>query len=204
MKLLGSNGSPFVRKVRVVAAEKGIALDYVIDRPGAAGSRVPEFNPLGKIPVLLPEAGEPVYDSAVIVEYLDGLGSGPRLIPEAFAGRIAVRRWEALGDGLAEVAVLLSHDYGPMNDPEKRAAWGPRQQAKIVRSLDALERAVAGGGWLHGGAFSLADVGVGYALFYLDQVLPETAWRDGRAALAAYAARLADRSSFASTVPPAA
>jgi glutathione S-transferase len=201
MKILGSPGSPFVRKVRVIAAEKGIDLEYVVDRPSVEGSRVPELNPLGKIPVLLPEEGEPIYDSVVIGEYLEGLKPEPRLVPQEFDARIAVKRFEALGDGLAEVAVILSHDLGPMGGPEKRPPWVARQEQKLERVLNAYTARLQGRSWLHGEAFGLADICAGYALAYLDQVLPALDWRRGRAELASYAERLMARPSFRSTVP---
>lgn len=201
MLLLGSPGSPFVRKVRVVAHEKGIPIDYVVERASAPGSRVPQFNPLGKIPVLIPDGGEPVYDSVVIAEYFDGLKAEPRLIPADFAGRIAVKRWEALADGMAETAVFIDHDYGPMTDVGKRPDWNARQHARIVRALDTLERAVAERTWLHADAFSLADICAGYALYYLDQVMADIGWRTGHPRLARYAERLFARASFRDTVP---
>lgn len=201
MKILGSPGSPFVRKVRVIAAEKGIPVEYVIERPSAADSRIPSLNPLGKIPVLVLDGGEVVYDSVVIGEYLDGSKPEPALVPRDFAGRIAVKRWEALGDGLAEIVVIISHDQGPMNDPERRAAWMPRQHDKLARTLAHYESTLADRTWLHGGAFGLADICAGYALFYIDQVLPQVAWRDKHPRLAAFAERLAQRASFRDTLP---
>ncbi|MPZ45043.1 MAG: glutathione S-transferase [Betaproteobacteria bacterium] len=204
MKILGSPGSPFVRKVRVIAAEKGIEVEYVVDRPSLPGSRVAQLNPLGKIPVLLLDDGDTIYDSAVIGEYLEGLKPEPRLVPQDFAGRIAVKRFEALGDGLAEVAVTVSHDLGPMTDPERRAAWMPRQHDKLQRTLDAYADCIAGRNWLHGDVFGLADICAGYALCYLDQVLPSVDWRSPRAQLASYAERLEARPSFRSTVPQSA
>jgi glutathione S-transferase len=201
MKLLGSPNSPFVRKARIVAAEKAIAIDYVIDRPNAPGSQVPALNPLGKIPVLVLDNGEVIYDSAVIVEYFEGLKPEPRLVPADFAGRIKVKCYEALGDGLADAIVMLSHDYGPMSDPSKREAWVQRQQGKVDRAVAALQAAIRGHEWLHGDAFSLADVCAGYPLFYLDSELPHYAWRSNFPGLASYAERLAARSSFRDTVP---
>ena len=201
MKLLGSPGSPFVRKVRVVAAEKGIPIEYVIQRPNVPGSPVPELNPLGKIPVLLLDSGEAVYDSVVIAEYLEGLKPEPRLVPAEFNGRIAVRRFEALGDGLAEIAVTLSHDLGPMSDPSKREEWLERQHGKLQRTLTAYERSLQGREWLHANQFGLADICAGYALFYLDQVLSQSDWRRSHPGLAGYAERLAARPSFIDTVP---
>jgi glutathione S-transferase len=201
MKILGSPSSPFVRKVRVIAAEKGISAQYVVERPSAAGSRIPQLNPLGKIPVLLLDDGDTIYDSAVIGEYFEGLRPEPRLVPQDFAGRIEVKRFEALGDGLAEVAVTISHDWGPMSDADKRGPWIERQHGKLQRALAAYAKGIEGHTWLHRDSFGLADICAGYALFYLDQVLGEVAWRDSFPALAAYAERLAARPSFRSTVP---
>lgn len=201
MKILGSPGSPFVRKVRVIAHEKGIPAEYVVERPNVPGSRIPELNPLGKIPVLLTDDGETIYDSVVIGEYFEGLKPEPRLVPQDFADRIAVKRFEALGDGVAEVAVTISHDLGPMNDPERRAGWMPRQTQKLERSLDAYEAHIKGRAWLYGDAFSLADVCCVYALLYVDQVLPQYEWRSRRPSLSSYAERIAQRPSFRATVP---
>jgi glutathione S-transferase len=201
MKLLGSAGSPFVRKVRVIAAEKNIPIEYVVQRPNVPGSPVPQLNPLGKIPLLVLDDGEVVYDSVVIAEYLDGLKAEPRLVPVDFAGRIAVKRFEALGDGLAEIAVTISHDLGPMNDPERRAEWMPRQHGKLQRTLATYEQSIKGSTWLHGDQFSLADICAGYALFYLDQVLADVDWRGQYPGLVAYAQRLAGRESFVMTAP---
>ena len=204
MQLLGSPASPFARKVRVVAREKGIEIDYVIDRPNAPGSRVPTLNPLGKIPVLLLDDGQAVYDSAVIAEYLDGLKSEPRLIPAELLPRIAVKRWEALGDGIAEAVVNISHDFGPMGDAAKREPWIARQQSKVERGLGAFDAAIRERDWLYGERITLADICAGYAAFYCDRELPSFDWRSKFHALAGYAERLAARPSFRDTVPPSA
>jgi len=201
MKIFGSPGSPFVRKVRAFAAEKGIAVEYVIDRPSVPGSRVPELNPLGKIPVLVLADGETVYDSAVIVDYLEGLRPEPRLVPADLHGRMAVRRWEALGDGIAEAAIAISHDWGPMNDAEKRAGWVPKQEGKIERALAHVERSIAGREWLHGDAFGAADLCVVYAICYLDQALSTYDWRRRHPGAVVWAERVAARPSFRATDP---
>src|SRR5688572_27826621 len=107
MRLFGSPGSPFVRKVRIVLEEKRIPHEYVIDRPSAPGSRVPQVNPLGKIPVLVLDGRRAIYDSPVIVEYLDGVSGEPKLIPADFEQRIEVKRWEALADGVADATVAV-------------------------------------------------------------------------------------------------
>src|SRR5258705_13671462 len=110
MKLLGSAGSPYARKARVAMLEKKMPCEFVVDRPSNPGSQVPKHNPLAKVPVLVLDDGKAIYDSSVIVEYFDGIGSGPKLIPADFAARIAVRQWEALGDGIVDSIVTLTHD----------------------------------------------------------------------------------------------
>lgn len=201
MKLFGSPGSPFARKVRIVLEEKGIPHEYVIERPSAPGSRVPQFNPLGKVPTLVLDDGRAIYDSPVIVEYLDALGSGPKLIPEAFDQRIEVRRWEALGDGIAEATVLVNHEYREPAEKQRAPAWFERQRAKIDRGLAAMEKDLGAGAFCFGERFTLADVAAGYALGYLDQALPDIEWRAAHPALRRLAERLAGRKSFSATMP---
>jgi len=203
MKILGSAGSPFVRKVRVIAAEKSIPVEYVVQRANAPGSPVPQMNPLGKIPVLVLDNGDVVYDSVVIGEYLDGVKPEPRLVPADFAGRIAVKRYEALGDGLAEVIVYISHDLGPMKGADKQSEWIERQYGKLERSLAVLEKAIAGRTWLHQDQFSLADICAGYGILYMDLAMKDYDWRSKYPGLASYGERLLARASFKSTVPAA-
>lgn len=199
MKIYGTPTSPFVRKVRAFAAEKGIDLEFVTDRPSEMGSRVPELNPLGKIPVLALDDGEAIYDSVVIVEFLEGVKPEPCLIPGDLRARIAVRRWEALGDGIAEATVNISHQHGPMFDAEKREAWIPRQEEKIERALSLLERSIAGREWLHGMAFTLADIATVCPLAYLDYALAGFNWRGRYPGLSAYAQRVMARPCFQRT-----
>lgn len=201
MKLYGSPGSPFARKVRIVLAEKSIPHEYIIARGAAPGSPVPQFNPLAKVPTLVCDDGRGLYDSPVIVEYLDGLGSGPRLIPEEFAERIEVRRWEALGDGIAEATVNINHEYREHADKQRSAEWFAIQQLKIDRGLAVMEKDLGQKEYCRNGGFTLADIGAGCTLGYLDFGMPEFEWRKGHPALAQLAARLATRTSFSSTQP---
>ena len=203
MQLLGSPGSPYVRKVRIVLAEKRIDYEYVIGRPSAPDSRVHEFNPLGKIPVLVRDDGRTVYDSVVIVEYLEGLVAEPRLIPASFEERIEVKRWEALGDGIADATVLVSHDLREPEPQRKPAAWYTKQRQKIQRGLATMEKDLGAREFCHREEFSLADIAAGFALGYLDQVLPDTDWRREFPKLTQLDSRLAKRASFISTKPAA-
>lgn len=199
MKLYGTPGSPFARKVRIVLEEKRIPHEYIVARGSAPGSPVPAFNPLGKVPTLVRDDGRPLYDSSVIVEYLDRLGSGPRLLPDAPEERVEVRRWEALGDGITEATVLVNHDLREPKEKQHAPEWHERQRAKIVRGLAAMEKELGAGEHCHGGRFTLADIAAGYALGYLDFALPDIEWRKAHPALARLAARLAPRPSFSAT-----
>jgi glutathione S-transferase len=200
MKLFGSPGSPFARKVRIVLEEKRIAHEYIIERGSAPGSRVPQFNPLAKVPTLALDNGKGIYDSPVIVEYLDALGTGPKLIPDALDERIEVKRWEALGDGIAEATVAINHEYREPADKQRARAWFDRQRLKIDRGLAVMEKDLGAGEFCFGGRFTLADIAAGYALGYLDFALPEIEWRKAHPALARLAERLAARKSFSTTM----
>lgn len=197
MKLLGVDASPYVRKVRIVLEEKAIPYEYVRARPSAPDSPVPQHNPLGKVPVLVTGAGKALYDSPVIVEFLEGLAPQPALIPLDFERRIEVKRWEALGDGIADATVLVSHDY-ERRQPEE---WHRKHRLKIERGLAAMASDLGNRTFCHGEAYSLADIAAGYALGYLDAVLPDVDWRTAHPNLAQLAERLAGREAFRRTVP---
>ena len=199
MQLFGTPGSPYARKVRIVLAEKGIRCDYVIERPSAPGSRIPSMNPLGKIPVLMRDDGRPLYDSPVIVEYLDSLGGGPRLLPEPIDARIEVKRWEALADGVAEAAVAINHEYREPKDKQRGPAWFEKHRLKIEGGLAAMARDLATREFCFEDRFTLADIATGYALGYLDFALQEFDWRPEHPNLERLAARLAARASFRDT-----
>jgi glutathione S-transferase len=199
MKLYGSPGSPYARKVRIVLAEKQIPCEYEVQRGSAPGSPVPKFNPLGKVPTLVLDDGRGLYDSPVIVEYLDALGAGPRLIPEAPGERIEVRRWEALGDGIAEATVNINHERREPAEKQKEPAWYQRQRDKIDRGLTAMEKDLGQGQFCFGSRLTLADIAAGYALGYLDFALPDIEWRKGHPALGRLADRLFARPSFSTT-----
>ena len=199
MKLLGTGGSPYARKVRVVLAEKAIAYDYIIARTISA--EVAAANPLLQIPTLIRDDGRSLYDSAVIVEYLDGLVPTPRLIPDAFADRIEVLRWQALGDGVMDATVAVSHDERHDVAARQDADWYARQERKIDNGLTTMQNDLGDKAYCFGDAFSLADVVCGSALGYLDQVLPRIDWRSSHPGLARHAATLAERPCFRDTVP---
>jgi glutathione S-transferase len=201
MKLLGVDASPYARKVRIVLEEKRIPYDYVHAPPSAPDSDVPRHNPLGKVPVLVLESGRAIYDSPVIVEYAEGIAPEPRLIPASFDERIEVRRWEALGDGIADAAVLISHDRREPEEKRKGAEWYQKQRAKIDRALAAMAGDLGEREYCHGAYFTLADIAAGYALAYLDRVCNDIDWRAAHPNLRRLAERLDERASFRKTQP---
>jgi glutathione S-transferase len=197
MKLIGVDASPYVRKVRIVLEEKSIPYEYVRARPSVPGSPVPDYNPLAKVPVLVRDDGRGLYDSPVIVDYLDTKFPQPQLIPSALEARFEVKRWEALGDGIADATVLISHDY----DKTQTADWHERQRLKLERGLATVEKDLAERRYCHGDSFTLADIATSYALAYLDRVLPEFDWRGKHAPLVRFYDRTMERESFRKTVP---
>lgn len=200
MKLIGTATSPYTRKVRVVLAEKRMECEFITDSPNTPDSVIARYNPLGKIPVLVLDDENTIFDSRVIVEHLDNASPGNRLIPEEKRPRILVRRWEALADGCTDAAVAL------VNEKKKPAAqqsaeWITRQQGKVDRALQAMADDLAAKPWCAGDFFSLADIAVGCCLGWLELRLPELAWRRSHQNLARLADKLAQRQSFRDTAP---
>ena len=203
MKLLASLTSPYVRKVRVVMAEK--KLDYQLEIEDVWGNdRILTSNPLGKVPCLVMEGGEAVFDSRVIVEYLDTLSPVGRLIPERGRERAEVRTWEALGDGVCDalLTVRMEQTWDKRAEGERSAAWIERHLTKVTASLAAMSRGLGEKPWCAGIHFSLADVAVGCALGYLDFRFAHIDWRADHANLARLYAKLSQRQSFIDTAPP--
>ncbi|MBS0449123.1 MAG: glutathione S-transferase N-terminal domain-containing protein [Proteobacteria bacterium] len=206
MKLIGSLTSPYVRKVRVVMAEK--KLDYQFELEDVwSNDAILKSNPLGKVPCLVLEGGEAVFDSRVIVEYMDARSPVSRLIPESSRERTEVRTWEALADGVLDAAIAARLELTwAQRTPEQRCqAWVDRQLHKVDMSLAAMSKGLAEKAWCAAGNhLSLADIAVGCALGYLEFRFPEIAWRTRHANLAKLADKLNGRQSFIDTKPPAA
>ncbi|HEV8554713.1 MAG TPA: glutathione S-transferase [Casimicrobiaceae bacterium] len=202
MKLIASYTSPYARKVRIALAEKKIEYEFVEESPWAAQTTVPTYNPLGKVPVLVLDDGTTLFDSRVIVEYLDTVSPVSRLIPEPNRQRIVVKRWEALADGIcdAAVAVVLERKR-PTRQQNKD--WLDRQLRKIDLGLKELGNELGEKVWCNGEAYSLADIATGCALAYLDLRHAAIDWRAAYPKLVKLAEKLAKRPSFAETVPPA-
>jgi len=201
MKLLFTPSSPYARKVRIVAAEKRIELEMVPVLLSAPDCPVNEHNPLGKIPVLLLDDGDSLFDSRVIVEYLDNRTPLARLIPQEHSLRISVRRWEALADGVCDAAVaalMESRRPEQIRDP----AFIAKQLGKVERALKALSHDLGNNKWCVDDAFSLADVAVGCVLGYLELRYKNINWQQQYPNLAEYYLELMTRTSFRESTPP--
>ena len=204
MKLIGSLTSPYVRKVRVVMAEK--KLDYQLDLEDVWGNdKMLKSNPLGKVPCLVLPGGEAIFDSRVIVEYLDTRSPVSRLIPEGTRERVEVRTWEALADGILDAAILtrLEQTWPGRTAEQRSQAWTDRQLSRVHASLAAISKGVGEKPWCSGIHLSLADIAVGCALGYLDFRFAHIEWRNAHPNLAKLSEKLNARSSFIDTAPPA-
>ncbi len=205
MKLLGSLTSPYVRKVRIVMAEK--KLDFQLELEDVWGQdHILKSNPLGKVPCLVMEGGEAVFDSRVIVEYLDTLSPVGKLIPPTGRERIEVRTWEALADGLIDASILarLEATWGGRSAGERSQAWIDRQMSRVTAALLSMSQGLADKPWCGGNHLTLADIAVGCALGYLDFRFAHIDWRAPHANLHKLHDKLAARQSFIDTAPPAA
>ena len=203
MKLLGSTSSPYVRKVRVVMAEKKLDYAFVPEDVWAADTSIAESNPLGKVPCLVMEGAEALFDSRVIVEYLDTLSPVGKLIPSVGRERAEIKTWEALADGLMDAAILarLEATWAGRSKAQRSQAWIDRQMVKVNDAVKAMARGLGEKPFCAGIHLSLADIAVGCALGYLDFRFPQIDWRTEYPNLTKLAEKLAQRPSFADTVP---
>lgn len=203
MKLLYSLTSPYARKVRVVAAEKRIEIEMVAVVLSEPDCPVNDHNPLGKIPVLVLDDGESLFDSRVIVEYLDNRTPLAHLIPQDHSLKIWVRRWEALADGVCDAAVAaLMESRRPENLQD--AALIAKQLGKVQRGLKALSDDLGDSKWCVNETFSLADIALGCLLGYLELRYQDINWQQQYPNLARHYAALMKRASFMETAPPVA
>ena len=203
MKLIGSTSSPYVRKVRIVMAEKKLDYAFVTEDVWAAGTTIGESNPLGKVPCLIMEGGEALFDSRVIVEYLDALSPVGKLIPNTGRARAEVKTWEARADGVLDALILtrLEATWAGRTSNERSQAWIDRQMAKTDASLEAMSTGLADRNFCSDIHLTLSDISVGCALAYLDFRFAHIDWRSRHANLAKLYEKLSHRPSFADTVP---
>jgi len=204
MKLLGSPTSPYARKARIVIIEKGLEdrVEIVAANPlGSDEDAAPlrAVNPVGKIPALVRDTGEALYDSPVICEYLDHVGKGPALLPPAGEARWTTLRRQALGDGVADAAFSIVMELR-RPETERSADWQTRWLNIILRAADAVEAELAQGDI----GFDLGGLSLVSGFSYVAFRLPQIDWRAGRPRLTAWMATQEARPSVAGTAPPTA
>lgn len=199
MKLFGTHTSPFVRKVRIVLAEKKIECKFITESPRAADSKIPEINPLGQIPVLLVDENTPIFDSRVIVEYLDNLAPNNKLFPATNRERTEVKRWEAAADGLLDAAVAIRMETTFRSSSQQSPEFIQMKRNAITRSLVFMNKGLEEKSYCTGNHFTHADIAVGCALGYLNFRFAELNWAEEYPALARLSEKLNLRPSFADT-----
>ena len=203
MKLIGALSSPYVRKVRMVLAEKKLDYQFIPENVWSDHTQIAASNPLGKVPCLIMEGGESVFDSRVIVEYIDTLSPVGKLIPAAGRERAEVKTWEALADGLLDASILarLESTWAGRSETERSAAWIARQMEKVTLALQAMERGLGDKAFCSGVHMSLSDIAVVCALGYLDFRFPHIDWRTPCPNLHKLHDKMALRTSFIDTQP---
>ena len=199
MKLIGTLTSPYARKVRIVLAEKKIDYEFAIDSPWTPETQVPDINPLGQIPVLILDDSTVLFDSRVIVEYIDSVAPNNKLMPESNRERADVKRWCAVADGICDAAALIFLER-KRPKAQQSTDWISRQENKINRGIQYMSEQLGETNWCMGTHYSMSDVGAGCALGYLAFRFPEIDWRSKHPNLAQLYDKLMLRSSFAETI----
>jgi len=203
MKLLYGPASPYSRKVRVVLAEKRIDCDLERVDVQPQDNPANAHNPLGKIPTLVLDDGSAVYDSRVIAEFLDGMTANSRLIPQDNRERIAVKRWEALADGVLDAGLLVRYE-SLRPAAERSPSWTAKQVARIRRGLAQMEAELGARAWCQGERYTLADIALGCCVGWIGFRRPgDIDWRADYPGLARHYDKLMERPAFADTAPSA-
>lgn len=197
MKLAYSPNSPYVRKCWALAIQRGIEDRIELWSVATTDPALAAVNPLSKIPALITDEGQVIYDSPVICEYLDSVGSGPRLFPESGPARWKVLTQAALADGILDATQPRRREVALPQD-EGRIAYIKLQQGKVARALDALEADADSLGDLR----TIGEIAIACALGYLDFRYPHEPWRPGHPKLEAWYARVVQLPPMARTVPP--
>ncbi len=198
MKLISATPSPYARKVRIALAEKGISFELLTEVPWNTDTSLPRYNPLEKLPVLLTDDGDCVYESSHILDWLERKYPEPRLVPTDDDGYLEAKRVQVVADGICDSLVLSFFERAR---PDPSEMWLARQMRKVHGGLGDLARTLSDRSWMVRDAFGLGDIATGCVLGYLEVRFPDIAWREQYNVLARYAARLAERPSFRDTVP---
>lgn len=199
-RLISATPSPYARKVRIQLAEKSIPFELVTDVPWNDDSRTPEFNPLEKLPILICDSGETVYESRFVNEWVEFQHPDPPLMPKDKDAILLTKRFEILADGVADACLLVFWERA-RPEAARSDEWTARQLRKREGGLKEISRLLGDKPFCVGGRLTLADIAVGSVLGWLNVRMQEFAWRQQYPNLAGLQDRLEARPSFASTVP---
>lgn len=200
MQLFHSPTTPFGRKVMVALLETGLEGRVTVvpatGTPVDPGTLPLDRNPLGKIPALITDAGEAIYDSRVICRYVDHLSGGRLYPPPPLLWRTLTL--EATADGILDAAILVVYESRIRPEEKRFADWTEAQWAKVTRALDSIE-----GEWMKhlAGPLDMGQIALASALGYLDFRHAARNWRAGRPELAAWERDFARRESMIATLP---
>jgi len=196
MKITASAASPYVRKVMACAIVRGIDSQLEKWTIATTDPVLSESNPLGKVPTLITDEGVALFDSPVICEYLDSIGSAPALFPEKGPARWTALRLQAIGDGILDASQPRRREIALPQD-EGRAAYIDLQRGKVSRAIDVLEKEAASLGSLK----TVGDIAVACALGYLDFRFANEPWRTGHPKLEAWYASVVNLPAMTQTAP---
>jgi glutathione S-transferase len=194
MKLAYSPASPYVRKVTACAIKRGVAVERI--QIGTTDPELLKFNPLSKVPTLITDDGMHLFDSPVICEYLDSVGSAPKLFPPAGPARWKALTQEALADGILDATQPRRREVALPQD-EGRKSYIEQQQGKVARALDEFEKQADSLGSLD----TIGEITIGCALGYLDFRYPHEPWRPGHPKLTAWYEKVSKLPPLADTMP---
>ena len=199
-KVISATPSPYARKVRIALIEKDVPFDLITEVPWDKTTRTPEFNPLEKLPILIRPQGEPVYESYLIMEYIERTHPMPPLVPADDAGWLLAKRFEVLCDGVCDAFVLMFFER--FRDGAMQSAdWMTRQRRKIDGGLREMERLLADREFVVGDSFTLGDIAAATVTGYLAVRWTDFDVRAAYPRLAAHNARMEQRPSFQATRP---
>lgn len=201
MELLGTLTSPYVRKVRIVMMEKKLECTFVLEDVSSPDTAISEYNPLGKVPCLVMEDDKILYDSSVIVDYLDTLTPVGKLLPPGGRARAEIKCWEALADGVLDAAILVRLEETKRSVRQQSRKWIAHQMGKVHAGLKAMSKGLGEKPFCSGNTYSLADIAVGCSLGWLSFRFPEIDWRSDYPNLERLFGKLSERASFKETVP---
>jgi len=200
MKLVIATPSPFARKIRVIMREKKIKFEEIIDVPWNADTLTLGLNPLGKIPILVREGQDPLFDSKVIAEYLDNFKPNPLFYPTNLEENTYAKLLETVADGICDSIVLIFLENS-RKETLRSKTWVKRQEKKICEGVKYLANNLQEKKYFVRNFFSIADISVFTCLEYLDLRFPKFKWRDKYPNLASYWEIHQNRRSFLETKP---